>query len=298
MKRYVWITFGALCLLSSNAWIAAPVSPSTLPSLQRQGLLYLIIGVGALLICGRKLSSRIKNRPWARVAAASLAFFAAPAIAIQLASGYVSEINRSALFAMVPIVVAVALSAIEAGEPAERNARRSLAPAIAGLGGLLLLLPLSLTNSARSDLMIALISAAVIIVGIAGIQLYRLLQHFESSDAAAIVCLSNATILLVYAEATGSALWSRSDLLSLISPSSLINITEVLLLLWLLRNLPPIQFAARYLLIPLLTVLEAYALVRPPLTLRIGAGTILLAAGTAMLLLQHAAEDETSLSLR
>jgi drug/metabolite transporter (DMT)-like permease len=294
MKRSVWITFGALCLLSANSWVAAPFSATTLPSLQRQGLLYLIISVGALLISGRRLLSRIKSRPWARAAIAGLAFFGVPAVAIEFASGYVNEITRSALFAMVPIVVAVALSAIEAGEPAER----SLAPAIAGLAGLLLLLPLSLTNSARGDLRIALISAAVIIVGIAGIQLYRLLQQFEPSDAVAIVCLPNAILLLIWAEASGTALWDRSSLLSLDSPSSLIDIIEVLLLLWLLRRVPPVQFASRYLLIPLLTILEAYVLVRPELSPRICAGTTLLAVGTGMLLFQQPVSDETALSLR
>jgi drug/metabolite transporter (DMT)-like permease len=71
----------------------------------------------------------------------------------------------------------------------------------------------------------------------------------------------------------------------------------VLLLLWLLRRMPPVQFASRYLIIPLLTVLEAYVLLRPQLTLRIGAGAILLAAGAGSLLLQHPAEDEV-VSLR
>ncbi|HEY6764968.1 MAG TPA: hypothetical protein VI386_09355, partial [Candidatus Sulfotelmatobacter sp.] len=62
---------------------------------------------------------------------------------------------------------------------------------------------------------------------------------------------------------------------------------------WLLRRMPPVQFASRYL--PLLTVLEAYILVRPPLTLRIGAGTILLAAGVGLLLCRHPKEEVVSL---
>jgi drug/metabolite transporter (DMT)-like permease len=302
MKRSVWITFGALCLLSSNAWVAAPFSTTTVPALQRQGLLYLIIGVGALLVSGRKLPSRIRKRPWALVTLAGLGFFGIPAIAIEFASDYVGEIKRSALFAMVPIVVAVALSAIEAGGPAERSARRSLAPAIAGLGGLLLLLPLSLSNSARGNLMIAVVFAAVILAGLAGVWLYRLLQQFEPSDAVAVLCLSNAALLLICACLTGTVTWNGSSLLSLASLSSLVDVIEVLLLLWLLRRMPPVQFASRYLLIPLLTVLEAYVLVRPELTLRIGAGVILLATGAGMLLFQRLAEggieEESILSLR
>jgi drug/metabolite transporter (DMT)-like permease len=297
MKRSVWITFGALCLLSSSAWVVEPFATSTLPSLQRQALLYLIIGL-ALLFSIRKLSSRIRRQPWPHLAVASLGFFAIPAAAIEFASGTVPEITRSALFALVPIVVVVALTAIEAGEPAERTARRSLAPALVALGGLLLLLPLSFSNSARSNARIAVICAAIIMVGIASVWLYRLLQQFELADAITIACLTNAAFLLICACASGAVVWDRSSLLSLLSWSSLVDIIEILLLLWLLRRMPPVQFAARYFLIPLLTVLEAYILLRPPLTLRIGAGAILLATGVAMLLLQRPAEDESVLSLR
>jgi drug/metabolite transporter (DMT)-like permease len=298
MKRSIWLTFGALCLLSSSAWIAEPFATSTLPSLQRQALLYLIVGLAALLFSIKKLSSRISQQPWPRLAIASLGFFGIPAAAIEFASGSVPQISRSALFALVPIVVVVAVTAIEAGEPAERAARRSLTPALVGLTGLLLLLPLSFSNSARSDARIAVICAAVIMVGIASVWLYRLLQQFKLSDAIAVVCLPNAAFLLICAQASGTVVWNRSSLLSLLSWSSLVDVIEVLLLLWLLRGMPPVQFAARYLFIPLLTVVEGYILLRPELTLRIGVGTILLTTGVATLLLQHPAEEEPVLSLR
>jgi hypothetical protein len=297
MQRSVWTTFGALCLLSSSAWLAAPFGTSTLPSLERQGLLHLMIGIGALLVSNKKMPARFKDRPSARLALTSLGFFGVPALAIEFTSSFVGEINRSALFAMVPIVVVVTLTAVDAGGPAERGARRSLAPALAGLGGLLLLLPLSLSNSAHRDLMSAVVGAAVILVGITSVLLYRLLQYFELSDAIALVCLSNAGLLLACAWSSRTITWRASSLLSLVSLPSLVELFEVLLLLWLLRKMSPVQFASRYLLIPLLTVVEAYILLRPPLTLRIGAGVILLAAGSGMLLLQHPAEEDV-LSLR
>jgi drug/metabolite transporter (DMT)-like permease len=298
MKRSVWITFGALCLLSSSAWVVEPFSISTLTSLERQGLLYFAVGLGALLLSGRAALLRIGQQPWARLAVAGLGFFGIPAVAIELASGTVPEISRSALFAMVPIVVVVVLATVETGGPAERGARRSLAPTLIGLGGLLLLLPLSFSNSARGNAMIAVLGTAVILVGIASVRLYRLLQQFELSIAVAVVCLANAVFLLICASTGGAVAVHRSSLLSLLSLSSLVDVIEVLLLLWLLRRMPPVQFASRYLLIPLLTVLEAYVLLRPELTLRIGAGAILLTIGAGMLLLQPPAEEEAVLSLR
>jgi hypothetical protein len=59
-----------------------------------------------------------------------------------------------------------------------------------------------------------------------------------------------------------------------------------------------VRFAARYLVIPLLTLLESYALMRPELTVRVVSGVVLLAAGAGMLLALKTGEEETTLSLR
>jgi drug/metabolite transporter (DMT)-like permease len=77
-----------------------------------------------------------------------------------------------------------------------------------------------------------------------------------------------------------------------------VDVSEVLLIVWLLREMRPVRFAARYLVIPLLTVLEGYVLMRPELTVRMVFGAGLLAAGAGMLLFLKASEEETILSLR
>jgi len=73
---------------------------------------------------------------------------------------------------------------------------------------------------------------------------------------------------------------------------------EVVLIVWLLREMLHVRFAARYLVIPLLTILESFVLMRPEWTVRMGFGTALLAAGGGMLLFLKAGEEETVLSLR
>jgi hypothetical protein len=83
-----------------------------------------------------------------------------------------------------------------------------------------------------------------------------------------------------------------------VSIASLVDVVEVLLIVWLLREMPPVRFAARYLVIPLLTVLESYVVMRPEWTVRMGFGTALLAAGSGTLLFWKAGEEETVLSLR
>jgi prepilin signal peptidase PulO-like enzyme (type II secretory pathway) len=85
---------------------------------------------------------------------------------------------------------------------------------------------------------------------------------------------------------------------SVVSITSLVDVVEVLLIVLLLREMPPIRFAARYLVIPLLTILESFVLMRPEWTIRMGFGTALLAAGAGTLLFWKAGEEEIVLSLR
>lgn len=308
MKQTVWITFGAFCLLSSSAWVAAPFGISTLPSLERQGLLYAILGVVALSVSNRPvfnrwLQSRQKTKeseatyPSLELALAGIVFFGLPAIVIDLATGSLPELSRTIPFTMTPIVVAVALSASQSENRAEKGARRALIPALAGISGLLLLLPLNFSNTPRSQIFLAAICVAVTLAGIAGVWLFRMLQGINLLKATAIICLSNATLLLTVSAISGNLLWTRSDLASLASPSSLIDIIEIALLLWLVREMPPMRFAARYLVIALITVVEGYILMRPPTTLRIVAGALLLAVGAVTLLLLEPAEEEQVVSL-
>jgi drug/metabolite transporter (DMT)-like permease len=295
MNRSVWLTFGALCLLSASAWIATPYDTSTLPSLESQGLLYAAIGLIALLISRRQPWSRNQIRSSAQLALAGLMFFGLPAAAIELASGSVPAISRSALFSMVPIVV---ILAITSGEAREAGARRLLPPTLVGVGGLLLLLPLDFSGTTRGTIILAVLCAAVIVSGISAVWLFRLLHNVTPSRAAALICLPTAAFLLACSRLNDPLVLDQTALASLLSVSSLVGLIEILLLLRLVRAMPPIRFAARYLVIPLLTVLEGYIILRPPMTLRIAAGAILLIAGTATLLLLNPSNEEAVLSLR
>ena len=171
-------------------------------------------------------------------------------------------------------------------------------PALVGLGGLLLLLPLQFSGSARGWLILAVVCAAVVLVGLASVWLYRLLRGAGLAESVSVVGLANAVFLLVWSAVRGDVVWRGSSLASMLSASSLVDVVEVLLLVWLLREIPPVRFSARYLAIPLLTVLESYVLMRPEWTVRMGFGTVLLAVGAGMLLFLKVGDEETVLSLR
>jgi hypothetical protein len=289
MRRAQWIGFAVLCVLSATSWVIP--HGEELSVFEQQGIRYAVIGLVALLLGGHR------GRSWSlglRLAVVGIGFFGVPVAVGEWSRGAVPEISRSALFAMVPVVVVMVISA---GDE-ERGARRFLAPALAGLGGLLLLLPLEFSGSIRGRWMIGIVCAAVVLVGLSSVWLYRLLRGVSLAQTVAVVCLANAVFLLVCSAIRGDFVWRWGGLASIVSLSSLVDVVEVVLIVWLLREMPPVRFAARYLLIPLLTILESYVLIRPDVTVRVVCGTLLLAAGVGMLLFLKSGDEEAMLSLR
>ncbi len=61
---------------------------------------------------------------------------------------------------------------------------------------------------------------------------------------------------------------------------------EVMLLVYLVREMSPVALGARFLLVPLLTTAEGFVLVRPEITWRLLAGALLLGFGAVQLLRQ------------
>ena len=174
---------------------------------------------------------------------------------------------------MVPVVVVLAIAAGDATAGEEQSARRALVPALAGLGGLLLLLPVQFSGPLRGWVMLGLVCVAVVLAGLASVWLYRLLRGISMAAAVAVVGTANAVFLLVCSCVREDDVWRWSGLASTVSISSLVDAIEVLLIVYLLREMQPVRFAARYLVIPLLTVLESYVLMRPEWTVRMGCGT-------------------------
>jgi hypothetical protein len=80
--------------------------------------------------------------------------------------------------------------------------------------------------------------------------------------------------------------------------AAVIWVAELGLLVWLLGAMRPVRLATRYLVVPLLVVVEGAVLMRPGWTLRMVAGVLLLAAGAGWVLLGREGDEAPSLSLR
>jgi drug/metabolite transporter (DMT)-like permease len=298
MRWIVWAGFAAVCILSGSSWVIPSAVSDGFPLLEQQGFLFGTIGLVALLFAGRKTFSRIGSLWWLRLAAAFVGFLGAPVVIVEYARSGVAAMNRSAPFAMVPVVVVLAVAAGDGGWREERGARRFLLPALVGVGGLLLLLPVGIPDSMPGRVMLGLVCVAVVIAGLASVWLDWLLHGVGLADAIVVAGLANAVFLLACGSVGSDFVWRWSGVESMLSVSSLVDGVEVVLLVWLLREIPPVRFAARYLLIPLITILEGYVLIRPEFTVRMGFGTVLLAVGVGVMLFWKAGEEETVLSLR
>lgn len=298
MQSIRWIGFAVLCVLAASSWVIPKNLPSVLPSLEEQGILFFLIGFVALLVSLLGGWRRKKvSESWG-VAVASLGFFGVPLVVAQYAGSSVPAITRSALFALAPVVVVIVVAAGDMSAGEERGARRLLVPALIGVGGLLLLLPLEISGSLRGRLMVGLVGAAVVLVGVTSVWLYRLLREVKRAQGIALVGLTNGLFLLTCSAFLEGMVWRWTDLRSIGSISLLVDGFEVLLIVWLLRVMAPVRFSARYLVIPLLTVVESFVVERPEVTVRIVCGTILLAAGAGALLFWKAKDEEAVLSLR
>jgi hypothetical protein len=91
--------------------------------------------------------------------------------------------------------------------------------------------------------------------------------------------------------------WSWSAFAIEAATAILFDLPQMVLLLWLMRGVAPERLAARTLVIPLLTVLEGYALLRPTVTAKSACGAALVIAGAWRLMTVSPREEEPSLVL-
>ncbi|MBN9617632.1 MAG: hypothetical protein J0G35_18865 [Acidobacteriales bacterium] len=293
----IWAAFAALCVLVSSSWLL-PFEANDGPwSLVKQSCFYGIVGLVAI-VGYRSLWSSLQRNATARLrlAGVSIMLFGVPAAVRAWTQHGVSDVNRAGLFGLVPFVVAVTAMGREPVAGEEFGVRRFFAPALAAFGGVLLVVSFGLPVSVRARVMFGAVLAVVVVVGVASAWIYRLLRGVGMMEAVAVVCISNAMFLAACSPLSGAS-W-REEAASLLSLSSLYSFFLLILLIWLLRKMSPVRLAARYLVVPLLIVLEGLVMLRPDFTLRTAAGVALLVAGTGYLLLSRKQDSDSPLSIR
>ena len=229
-----------------------------------------------------------------RLAVAGVAFLGVPACLIHWAGNGIPSIATSATFALLPAVIVLVTTGGGATQD-KGEGWGALAPA---LGGVLLLIPAGLPGSLKGQLMLAVAFVAVVLVAISGVWMHRLMQGVAIEETVIIVCFANASFLAVGGLVGRGFADGWRGLMAMLSLSSGVDLIQMILVFWLLREMTPVRFGTRYLVIPLLTIVEGYVVLRPEVTSRMVVGAALLIGGAAWILFSKTSEDEVVLSLR
>jgi drug/metabolite transporter (DMT)-like permease len=295
MRR--WLGFFALCLLWSSAWLVDSVWPSFLSPPLQQGVRDVVLAAVLGLAAFRRIAQAgLRKRPWGRLALASVCLLSVPATLAKAVAG-VPDVTTSALFGLVPVAVVVMVSYLGPNAEDDTGSGDLLLPALLGMSGVLLLLPFALPDSWHRGGSDALALLAMLVAAAASVSMHRLMRGFAVSEAGVICAAANAAffpvVLAVSPASSGAALGPRWGAIGVEAARAMVlDLPQFLLLLWLLRDLAPARFAARYLLVPLLTALEGFALMRPQITWRAIAGVGLVIFGSWKLMTGDEREEE------
>lgn len=292
-----WPLWGMVlfCVLSGNGWILTQAWPSQLAWPFIACIHFAWIGGVGLGFAAIKNGHR-KSIPqrMSALCGAGLCIFVLPTAALEFASGSVSEATSAAAFCAVPLMTVLAASAFGGDES---RVRSSMVPALIGLAGAALLFPVSNPGSLRRWLSFGIIVATCAVVAIASVELHRLLQSIEIATAVTIIGLGSSAVLGLYGASEGWPAISIRQIATELLRCVALDLPAVFLLTWLIREIPPSRLSARFLFVPLVTVLEGFATAPRTLEWRSALAIGLLCVGGLTLLQKEVSEELPSLHL-
>ncbi len=300
MRWWPTVLFSVVCLLSGSLWLLPSTTPSVSTDLGILVIGAIISALSVLLVCGVLAASSIFSRQWNwELALNGIGVLGAPALLLLWGRQHFSSVMAVTIQASIPVVVVIASGVLE-----ERgDAQQKLVPGLIALGGSLLVLPVALPESSQGWAGFGLYLVAACLTGVCSVVCHREMMRVPVAVAIGIPCIANAIFLSVFAIGwlTTTGQWHAT--MELRSAPNLIAATTVALnvvgvagLLYLLR---PQAAAVRFVFAPLLAAVEAYALMRPTLSLRTVMGALLmLIGGIACLRADREQEASALMSLR
>jgi drug/metabolite transporter (DMT)-like permease len=280
--------------MAASEWLLSYATGFAQESLVQQGIAYAILALAfALIYASHRKSNQQPPAPRTPIAFAAVLFLGLPAILLNYVNGRLPSTSISALYTLTPIVAIFTL----ASRTPRDNVRSLLAPALAGMAGMLCILPLDLPASPRAWIATSFVILSIALSGISGVELYLRAQNISLPETILISTAANSTVLLAWCGLSGEITWPPGDIAYQAAILAL-RVAEIFLTLWLVRAMDPIPFAARYLVIPFLTILEGLILIHPPLTTRLFLGATLLIIGSAWILTAKPKDETKALSLK
>ena len=292
MRRAVSLGMVSYCAIAGSTWIFAPYAPAW-PTLLRLSLHDTIVAIifGAVAT-GTK--ARFPKAVWHLLAFWGAVLFAAPAVVMAGAGGSVSSLTVTMLFALIPAVTTVGVARRQQALK-DQEAMPGLLPALTGVSGLALMLPLAWPFTWYGVVWLFLLTGCMVAAAMAGIRLHDLLRSLPLLWPAVIAAAASAVLAMVgWAGFQPEPVdWQVRSFALELAWSVVIDAPLTLLLLLILRGISPIGVSTRYLLVPLVTILGGLATLRPTTGWTTWLGLALVSGG-GWLLLQSggpAAED-------
>ena len=187
----VLLIFAVLCAWEGSQWLLPAMALDPLPFLWSSAAAFGVVAGGVAL-------GRWRKGGW--LGAWGALALGVPAMLLSVAQRYFAVEVAVAALAGVPVVVVVAAQGIGATED---GAGEALLPAVAGLAGALLLVPVRLPSSSNGWIGLGLDVLAVVLAGVFGVVAHRAAKASEIRQAVFEMAAGNAVVL---AGAAGAAL--------------------------------------------------------------------------------------------
>jgi drug/metabolite transporter (DMT)-like permease len=252
------------------------------------GCLIAAMSAGCVMIARR---ASFSTASWGRLALAAVLMIGAPALLMRYAGEYSTDTNAAIVFALMPVEVVLVWGAVSNAA----MGMSALLPALVGAAGVLLILPYELPVSGRAWWALAEVIAAMVLTGCGAVWLHRLVREASVTAAIFVGAAANLVVLSLCGSWRGHASWgwSASVWIAIVMQAAVVSLT-----VWLAGAIAPVRFSARFLIVPLLTIVEGAVLLRPGVDARLAIGVTLLLVGIEWLFANDGRVDEKVLSLR
>jgi drug/metabolite transporter (DMT)-like permease len=298
-----WLAPAGVVLLSL-LWVLGPLRatvfpslvPDAMPQFEQQAIPLAIVAVAAAGWAVFRRERAPDRASLFRFILVGLGLFAAPALLDFAASGFMSDLARTALFALTPVFTLVFEPYFSDADMREPSATQGRIPAaLAALAGALLVFPIALPESLPPGLAFAAVAAASACVAVgncAGV----VSASFATSLAlmTAVACGSAAAVLSAASYVFESPVFTRHALAPDLFWAVVVEAPALAVLFWLMPRMSAARMATRFLFAPALAVVAGSLLLRSPLVPRTWLGLALMAGGAAWLLLPRTVADDVA----
>lgn len=277
-----------LCLLWTLDGLGPDLLPAlrrtALPPMERQAITYSLFALVAAIhtvLRRARWPDRRNIIVWAGI---GLLMFAVPVVLVAATHGRVSQLERVAIFSLVPVVAIVMEPHVGAVQSQSNGA---LVASLIAVAGALTIFPLAVPGSP------AAFGAVLVVVSACGcaalgncvaVRLGASTPELSLASVAGVAGAAAAAAFVVVGACTERAQWRIPHNAVQLAWLIFIDLPALLLLFWLLRRMSAVRMTTRYLLAPWFTVLAGIVLEQPAITLRMMFGVALLGAGAGWLL--------------